>query len=184
MRPRRRGPPVLLQQRERSSCSGSFVGHSLLIVVECPGDPLPARVAQVLHTLHTLSTKAHASRAVNASGTRHCSCTHSAHTNQLLLQQLTFFLMLLALAVIPARARVTAIDRDAHYPEGPLWRAGKLLYVEYSDGNLKSRDGQVPGNDAAGGVLWHQDGCGPSGLIERGGLLLVACSAGAYQAAN
>jgi len=91
--------------------------------------------------------------------------------------------MLLALAVTPARAQITAIDRDAHYPEGPLWRAGKLLYAEYSDGNIKSWDGQIPRKEAAGSILWHQDGCGPSGLIERGRELLIACYDGNYLAA-
>ena len=90
--------------------------------------------------------------------------------------------MLLALAVAPARAQVTAIDRNAHYPEGPLWRAGKLLYVEYSDGNIKSWDGHVRGKDEAGRILWHRDGCGPSGLIEHGQELLIACYDGNYLA--
>jgi gluconolactonase len=94
-----------------------------------------------------------------------------------LLQQLTFFLTLLALAATPAVAQVTVIDRDAHYPEGPLWRSGKLLYVEYSAGNLKSWDGKTSR------VTWHQDGCGPSGLIERGKDLLIACYDGNYLAA-
>jgi gluconolactonase len=91
--------------------------------------------------------------------------------------------MLLALAATPARAGVTVIDRNPHYPEGPLWHAGKLLYVEYSDGNIKSWGGQTPGNDAAGSILWHQDGCGPSGLTERGTDLLIACYDGNYLAA-
>jgi gluconolactonase len=91
--------------------------------------------------------------------------------------------MLLALAVIPARAQMTAIDRGAHYPEGPLWHAGKLLYAEYSDGNIKSWDGHMRPNDAAGSILWHQDGCGPSGLAERGNELLIACYDGNYLAA-
>ena len=26
--------------------------------------------------------------------------------------------------------QLTTLDPDAHYPEGPLWRDGKLLYVE------------------------------------------------------
>jgi gluconolactonase len=120
------------------------------------------------------ATKAYASRAVNASGTRRCSCTRAVRANQLLLQQLTIFLTLLGLAATPALAQVTAIDRDAHYPEGPLWRDGKLLYVEYSDGNIKSWDGK------AGSSIWHQDGCGPSGLIERGQQLLIACYDGNY----
>ncbi|MBS0419591.1 MAG: SMP-30/gluconolactonase/LRE family protein [Proteobacteria bacterium] len=91
-----------------------------------------------------------------------------------MLQQPTIFLTLLALAATPALAQVTAIDPGAHYPEGPLWHGGKLLYVEYSDGNIKSWDGK------AGGVIWHQDGCGPSGLIERGQDLLIACYDGNY----
>jgi sugar lactone lactonase YvrE len=71
-------------------------------------------------------------------------------------------------------AQITIVDGDAHYPEGPLWRDGKLLYVEYSTGNIKTWDGKH------GGVLWHEDGCGPSGLILRGENLLVACYDGNY----
>ena len=77
----------------------------------------------------------------------------------------------------PAVAQVTAIDGDAHYPEGPLWRDGKLLYVEYSAGNIKSWDGKVSS------IRWHEDGCGPSGLIDRGKELLIACYDGNYLAA-
>ena len=64
---------------------------------------------------------------------------------------------------------VAAIDSGAHYPEGPLWRDGKLYYVEYSANNIKAWDG------SRATVVWHQDGCGPSGLIEFRGHLLVAC---------
>ncbi len=64
------------------------------------------------------------------------------------------------------------MDRDAHYPEGPLWHAGKLLYVEYSAGNIKSSAGEA---GAGATVIWHEDGCGPSGLIAYGRNLLVAC---------
>src|SRR5476651_1295206 len=49
---------------------------------------------------------------------------------------------LLCLTALPVLASpVTAIDPDAHYPEGPLWRDGKLFYVEYSASNIKSWDG-------------------------------------------
>ncbi|MEA3176654.1 MAG: hypothetical protein QOI59_177 [Gammaproteobacteria bacterium] len=97
-------------------------------------------------------------------------------------QQLTFgsrcggFLLacLLAPAGAPAAAQVTAIDDDAHYPEGPLWHDGKLLYVEYSAGNIKSWNG------TRSEVFWHRDACGPSGLISRGDNLLVACYDGNY----
>lgn len=70
--------------------------------------------------------------------------------------------------------QTTVIDGDAHYPEGPLWHAGKLFYVEYSTSNIKTWSGR------ASGVFWHKDGCGPSGLISRGADLLVACYDGNY----
>ena len=73
-------------------------------------------------------------------------------------------------------AQITIIDDNAHYPEGPLWRTGRLLYVEYSTSNIKAWDG------GSHEILWHQDGCGPSGLISRGEDLLVACYDGNYLA--
>ena len=47
-------------------------------------------------------------------------------------------LLLLASAGTAVSAQLTPIDSAAHYPEGPLWRAGKLFYVEYSTNNIKS----------------------------------------------
>ena len=66
------------------------------------------------------------------------------------------------------------IDAGAHYPEGPVWRDGRLFYVEYSAGTVKSWDG------TQASVLWHKDGCGPSGLVSRGEHLVVACYDGNY----
>ncbi len=63
----------------------------------------------------------------------------------------------------------TAIDPDAHYPEGPLWRDGKLFFVEYSPGTIKYWDGQRTA------VYWQGPGCGPSALIPFSGHLLIAC---------
>jgi sugar lactone lactonase YvrE len=68
-----------------------------------------------------------------------------------------------------AAGPLTTIDPDAHYPEGPLWREGKLFYVEYSPGTIKYWDG------ARTGLYWHKEGCGPSALIPFNGHLLVAC---------
>ncbi len=63
----------------------------------------------------------------------------------------------------------TAIDPQAHYPEGPLWRDGKLFFVEYSPGTIKVWDGrQVT-------LYWKGAGCGPSALIPFRGDLLIAC---------
>jgi len=64
---------------------------------------------------------------------------------------------------------VTAVVADAHYPEGPLWRDGKLFYVEYATSNIKYWDGRRTA------VYWHKDGCGPSALIPFNGHLLIAC---------
>ena len=76
----------------------------------------------------------------------------------------------LCLAAAAALAdEVTTIDPDARYPEGPLWRDGKLFYVEYAPSNIKTWDGKHTS------VYWHKDGCGPSALIPFNGHLLVAC---------
>jgi gluconolactonase len=86
-----------------------------------------------------------------------------------------FLAALMGLAAAPATSsRLTAVDRDAHYPEGPLWRDGKLFYVEYATSNIKTWNG------ARTQIFWHQDGCGPSALISRGNDLLIACYDGNY----
>jgi len=72
-------------------------------------------------------------------------------------------------AVAASAAELTAVDPQAGYPEGPLWRDGRLLYVEYAAGNIKQWDGKGTS------VYWHQDGCGPSALIPFEGRLLIAC---------
>ena len=78
--------------------------------------------------------------------------------------------LLFAAAVAPATAaQLTPIDAQARYPEGPLWRDGRLLYVEYSSSNVKSWDGRHAT------VYWHKEGCGPSGLMPFGDHLLIAC---------
>jgi len=82
---------------------------------------------------------------------------------------------LLALGAYPALgAQLSMIDRDAHYPEGPLWHDGKLFYVEYSSSNIKTWNGTRTE------IFWHKDGCGPSALIPRGDDLLIACNDGNY----
>jgi len=66
-------------------------------------------------------------------------------------------------------ATLRTVDPQAHYPEGPLWRDGKLFFVEYSASNIKTWDGQQVK------VYWHKDGCGANSLIRFGHGLLVAC---------
>jgi gluconolactonase len=58
----------------------------------------------------------------------------------------------------------------AFFPEGPCFRDGRLLYVDYSSHCLMSWDGQNATR------LWHRDKTGPSGLIAlKDDTLLVAC---------
>jgi len=69
-----------------------------------------------------------------------------------------------------ARADLTIVDPNSVYPEGPLWRDGRLYYVEYGADDVKSWDGKTLK------VYWKQAHCGPSALIPFGaGHLLVAC---------
>ena len=78
-------------------------------------------------------------------------------------------LLLCLTAAAAAGAELTTVDPQAGYPEGPLWRDGRLFYVEYAAGNIKQWDGKSTR------VYWHQDDCGPSALIAFGARLLIAC---------
>jgi len=80
------------------------------------------------------------------------------------------FVLIIWFASAGARAgELTAIEPNAHYPEGPLWREGSLFYVEYSTSNIRRWDGK------SSVIYWHKDGCGPSSLIPLSGHLLIAC---------
>src|ERR1022692_4747039 len=83
---------------------------------------------------------------------------------------LSFFILIVLLPVQLAYSGIAIIDANAVYPEGPLWRAGKLLYVEYAGPGVKIWDGK--------GITmyWAKDHCGADGLIAFGrNNLLVAC---------
>ena len=67
-------------------------------------------------------------------------------------------------------AATALVDAAAAYPEGPLWRNGKLLYVEYAGPGIKMWNGKqaIP--------FWSGEHCGASGLIAyRNDHILVAC---------
>jgi gluconolactonase len=82
-------------------------------------------------------------------------------------------LCLIAAAAAPAGASLAnteLVDAAAAYPEGPLWRDGKLLYVEYAGSGIKASDGKQITS------FWSGAHCGASGLIDyRHRHLLVAC---------
>jgi gluconolactonase len=69
-----------------------------------------------------------------------------------------------------ASAALAVIDAKAVYPEGPLWRDGKLFYVEYAGPGVKVWDGHTAR------VFWQGGHCGASGLISYArDHLLIAC---------
>jgi len=69
-----------------------------------------------------------------------------------------------------SRADTVLVDATAAYPEGPLWRDGKLLYVEYAGPGIKIWDGKHVR------PYWSREHCGASGLITyRRNHILVAC---------
>jgi gluconolactonase len=75
-----------------------------------------------------------------------------------------------AVGIIAAARAGTVLLDAAAYPEGPLWRDGKLLYVEYAGPGVKMWDGKRATD------FWQGAHCGASGLIDyRNGHILVAC---------
>jgi sugar lactone lactonase YvrE len=69
-----------------------------------------------------------------------------------------------------SQADTVLVDATAVYPEGPLWRDGKLLYVEYAGPGIKMWDGKRARS------YWSGEHCGASGLIAyRHDHILVAC---------
>ena len=79
----------------------------------------------------------------------------------------------MAAAAVPcgaSRSETVLIDATAVYPEGPLWRDGRLLYVEYAGPGIKAWNG------VRAAAYWSGTRCGASGLIAfRHNHLLVAC---------
>ncbi|HTT00738.1 MAG TPA: SMP-30/gluconolactonase/LRE family protein [Steroidobacteraceae bacterium] len=56
-------------------------------------------------------------------------------------------------------ASVKVLNDDAHFPEGPVWYAGKLYYVEYDRNTVTVWDGR------SNTIFWMQKGCGPSAVL-------------------
>jgi sugar lactone lactonase YvrE len=79
--------------------------------------------------------------------------------------------LLLLAAVFPADgSSVTVLNDDVHFPEGPIWHAGKLYYVEYDRNTVSVWDGK------SNRIFAIQKGCGPSAvLVTRQGEFLTTC---------
>ena len=77
----------------------------------------------------------------------------------------------LALALngaVPA-AEPEVIARDVRSPEGPIFVDGTLYLVDYAGHDV------VRLKDGVARIVWHRDGCGPTGLARVPEGLLVAC---------
>jgi len=62
------------------------------------------------------------------------------------------------------------IANDVSWPEGPLFTAGVVRWVGYGSGDVWQWDGKTVS------LFWHQDGCGPSAIIDvANGEYLVTC---------
>jgi gluconolactonase len=51
------------------------------------------------------------------------------------------------------------LNDDVHFPEGPIWHAGKLYYVEYDRNTVTVWDGKT------NRIFAEQKGCGPSAVF-------------------
>jgi sugar lactone lactonase YvrE len=65
-----------------------------------------------------------------------------------------------AVAGAASAGEPTVINAEARFPEGPLWLNDKLYYVEYGGQTVRVWDG------SADTVLWEQEGCGPSAVVQ------------------
>lgn len=65
---------------------------------------------------------------------------------------------------------VKVVNKDAWFPEGPIWYHDKLFYVEYGRNTVMTWDGKK------NKVFWKQDGCGPSAVLPTAsGEFVVTC---------
>lgn len=71
-------------------------------------------------------------------------------------------------AVSDAKAEI--VTKDVLFPEGPIFVGDTLYFVDYTGNDVLKLD---PGGKAA--KVWHQDGCGQSGLVQSKDRLYVTC---------
>lgn len=88
------------------------------------------------------------------------------------MQHRRFALALVAVARLASAAPhgVTVVNADAHFPEGPIWAAGRLYYVEYDRNTVDAWDG------TKNSIFWSKPGCGPSAVVATSrGEFLTTC---------
>lgn len=83
---------------------------------------------------------------------------------------LTGFVASLMVALVCRAADYTVLNDDVHFPEGPVWRDGKLYYVEYDRNSITVWDGR------ANRIFAVLKGCGPSAVVVNAqGEFLTTC---------
>lgn len=75
--------------------------------------------------------------------------------------------------VLVGCAHAEVLDAKASYPEGALWRDGKIFYTEMGADQVSYIDGGEKR------VFWRERNCGPTSLAPWGDKLLVLCHRGA-----
>lgn len=79
-------------------------------------------------------------------------------------------------ALTSARADETALA-EVHYPEGPEWRDGTLLFAEMGRNQVTKLDGTSLSS------FWRERGCGPTAIVPyRDSDFLILCHLGGYLA--
>lgn len=81
-------------------------------------------------------------------------------------------LMVLVWSAVCGGAYAQVYDRAASYPEGPLWRHGRLYIAEMGADAVF-----VHGPDGKR-VFWRNEGCGPTSIAPWGDGVLVLCHIG------
>jgi sugar lactone lactonase YvrE len=65
---------------------------------------------------------------------------------------------------------ILVLNKDAHFPEGPVWYRGKLYYVEYDRNAVMTWDGE------RNSVFSAEKGCGQSAVVPTGdGEFVTTC---------
>jgi sugar lactone lactonase YvrE len=78
--------------------------------------------------------------------------------------------ILAAFMACGTEAQVTVVNRDAHFPEGPIWYHDKLYYVEYDRNTVMTWDGRE------NAVFASDPGCGQSAVVPTAaGEFLTTC---------
>ena len=79
-------------------------------------------------------------------------------------------LVSVCLAMPAYAAQFQILNDDVHFPEGPIWHAGKLYYVEYDRNTVTVWDGK------SNRIFSEQKGCGPSAVfVTARGEFITTC---------